>query len=519
VSAAISNAASARGIGGGSRLSRVRLPRATPFDGVLRPFESASARGQHLLRTAERGAYLGAADPFRRRGRYRTDVFLDIVDDVPGGHVAVLTNLRVLFLKRHKQSNSNNRGHNNNDDEHTPAVAVWDIRWENILAVELSSSSSPAAPRSSATAQILDTVVLHLKQPSKGHHGIFDGRRNDMTRTIQCSPGAGQAAQAWEIIHRLQRELGSGGGGGAGGSGTGAGGGFFRAATASGAGATGSSSVDDGWEGLDRDGDDTGSSGIPTTALNARRQHPPPDEAAAAWDVAGMIPVSPSDQPPTLPCLDFRLVWDSGAAPASGINGGFPFLNAAASGLTEVSSGDGGSNTPYRATIWAPVSALPEYVALGHVVEPGPDPPSSPVAVYFNNANSLSPLSSPLLARPLRYELIWRRISAPALTLWSPVAPLGYVGVGSVAVAGSEAPPSVGAGGGWCVREDATRQAEFYTGAAWTCTDSGGGGDGVTLWPVDSDAFTFIATRGGHAGRPAAGLAAGVVITPSTVVQ
>jgi hypothetical protein len=377
-------------------------------------------------------------------------------------------------------------------------------------------------------------VVLHLKQPSKGHHGIFDGRRNDMTRTIQCGSGTGgEAARAWETIHRLQRELGSGGGGGGGSvatgrSGGGGGGGSFQA----GAGATGESSLD-GWEG-GFDGDDLNNN---TTTNVKRHQAPPPDEAAAAWDAAGNIPDSPSNRPPTLPCLDYRLVWDSGASSDGNGNNNGVFPSFPFTGLTG-GGGGGGFNAPPRATIWEPVSALPDYVALGHVVEPGPDPPGSPVAVYFHNPNNpAAAAAAPLLARPLRYELVWRRTSDKGnpLTLWNPVAPAGYVAVGSVAVSGSDQPPSQGAGAGagagagvgWCVREDAVRQAEFFTGAAWTSADNGGGGGGggvegggggVTLFQVDNDAFTFVATRGGDAdrSRPAAHIAVAVDATKMT---
>ena len=137
---------------------------------------------------------------------------------------------------------------------------------------------------------------------------------------------------------------------------------------------------------------------------------------------------------------------------------------------------------------------------------------------------------------------MWRRTSAPAITIWHPVAPPGYVAVGSVAVAGSgEAPP---AGAAWCVRSDRARPADFFAAAAWTTCDGGGGGGGggsgggvaggfgagvgysggggggggggssgggaggttpapaVTLWRVDNDAFTFVAVRGGEHEAP-----------------
>ena len=81
---------------------RVRLPRAVAPGGALRPFDARSARGQHLLHTAQRGAYLGAADPFfQRRGRYRVDAYV-AHEDLPGSHVAVLSDRRCVYLRHGK---------------------------------------------------------------------------------------------------------------------------------------------------------------------------------------------------------------------------------------------------------------------------------------------------------------------------------------------------------------------------------------------------------------------------------
>ena len=447
----------------GFRGGRIRLPRAASVDGVLRPFEGAAARGQHLLRTAERGAYLGTMDPFRRRGRYRTDVFLDMIDRLPGGLVVVLTNRRVLLLRRRRQRGAAAPS----SEDQTACVAVWDVRWENILAVELSSTSATGA---AGTSSPLEGVVLHLKRPSKGHYGIFDSRRNDMTRTVQCAPGTGQANRTWEIIHRLSQELGGRG----------------DSSEVGGAGVTGDTS-NDAWDELD---------GMQSADHN---QLEPPDEAAAAWDMAGDVPASPSNRPPSLPCLDFRLVWDSAGAPVDA-GGGLPFPFAPTVART-------GGGDESRATIWEPVSALTDYVALGHVIEAGPDPPGLPVAVYYAG-NAPQSGYPPLFARPERYELIWRQSTEPQLTLWRPVPPVGFVALGSVALAGSRE-PTTDIRVGWCVREDLVRRADFFTGAAWSCGGDEGSGEGVVCVQVDNDACTFVASRGrgGEVFRPAADMA------------
>ena len=86
--------------------------------------------------------------------------------------------------------------------------------------------------------------------------------------------------------------------------------------------------------------------------------------------------------------------------------------------------------------------------------------------------------------------------------LWSAVAPLGYVAMGTLAHKGAHPPPLTHL---CCVKKEYLSAACFEEEALWRCAGSGrgggGGGGGCSFWTVRNKGGTFF-VRVGEASKP-----------------
>jgi vacuolar protein sorting-associated protein 13A/C len=142
---------------------RVRHPRAEHADGVLRSFESNSARAHYILRTAERGSLAGGSHQvFTRKGYYSRDKYISSLDANSKTTLIVLTDQRVVMLKRVSPTEEK-------------YVALWHCVWSELLHVEVQPPSN---------------VVLHLKEYSKKKR-VFEKKR--ISRVIETTPATQQS--------------------------------------------------------------------------------------------------------------------------------------------------------------------------------------------------------------------------------------------------------------------------------------------------------------------------------------
>ncbi|KXZ49125.1 hypothetical protein GPECTOR_23g54 [Gonium pectorale] len=339
------------------------------------------------------------------------------------------------------------------------AAVVWSLPWAGLLAAEVAAwhdgGGGPAGPA---------TLLLHRARPDRA------GR---VFHSAVCGPLASPAAEVLSQLlevrtavqppsHRSrnrapQRQQPQPGTGGTSPTGGGGGGGSTTAAALH--------DLDSLFSGLT-----VGPSPVPSAAGSMSRQRPD-------W----------------LLCADFELVWCGPGA-------------------------EGGA----LVSVWRPVGP-PGYAAVGDVAVAGREPPARPVRVYSRaaapplrgggSAPTLLPglqaedhdvggggaSPGPLLAAPLGYILLFRSSTAPALTLWRPVAPAGYVELGCVAWPALQEPPAGLLG---CCRADRAVRARAEAAPLWGGSSADYPAWRAWVWGVEgSEAGAFVATRGGE-GSP-----------------
>ena len=411
----------------------------------------------------------------------------------------------------------------------------WAVAWRDVLAAE--------ARRSGPDAAVPDRVLLHRIGSggrsgggrAANNNGEGDGEDDDdddllpLALGIRTHSGWCQAEAISATLERAAATRGVGvvAVGDAKGVGAGAG------ASAAGWGAGGS-----GWE---------------RAAAAAER--------ASSASSASLALLSPSvTLPPSLPCLDFKLVWTS-----RGVRGGLGHGGGGPSSPTFGSS----SSSSSCVSLWRPVPP-PGYAASGDVAVLGVEPPPTPVAVYrldddddnaegfdFDDDDDESKSKKknkplPPTAPAAGFRLVWRHDGDCPLTLWEPLPPSGYRALGAAA-RGSAEPlrGSVGARARSarrprgvdvaCVRSDLCEPTRCFDAPVWMAdpvadaaaaaargVGMGAGGAGVvgvgglagagatphpfdpavwrvSLWPVDAPSGGFIALR--SLAKPGEGVA------------
>jgi vacuolar protein sorting-associated protein 13A/C len=444
---------------------RRRLPRCVRSDGLLQPFDTLSARGQHVLRLASQASHSALGiELFRARGAARSDAYEAHVENLPGRRIAMLTNRRLLLLQLP-------------DEEHDLLVdactAAWQAEWRDVLALELHAvKGEPAGAPPSA-------VLVHLKRTARGFDSPEAARQ--LRRLIRCAPASRQASQLFELLSAVRgRALQPGLGEAAGGS-------LSRAASFEetderdrDADSDGGSSdgrgfdlerlaLGDGRPGGGSDGEEDAETQTVARAAQASLARPfPADSPPAHCDG--------QPAPPALPCDGFARIWTSRGGDEDG----------------------DGSFRPV--SLWRPLPP-PGFVSVGDVAQTGYEPPGSFVACYS--------LRDPALAPPLSFELVWRDSGSGArspVTIWMPIPPPGFVALGCVAVAGDDQPVR---GEVRCVALARSYETDVFDEATWR--DAGRpGGWRCSMWSVDNDASTFLCQRSHE--RPEGGAARGALL-------
>ncbi|KAK9908805.1 hypothetical protein WJX75_003140 [Coccomyxa subellipsoidea] len=166
-----------------------------------------------------------------------------------------------------------------------------------------------------------------------------------------------------------------------------------------------------------------------------------PQRESAKWarrhrpDLAAPLPgLPPQALPFTMPSLDFRLVWHTGRMTDNGM-----------------------------ISVWR-VVAPPGYGALGDVVSVGLDPPNAPVQVYRNDSSEKRTGEQPRLAHAVDFRLVFRMNGRTPVTMWMPVAPEGYVALGTI-VQGAPMMPDTSEV--LCLRADLAAATRFFDSPIW----------------------------------------------------
>jgi hypothetical protein len=141
---------------------------------------------------------------------------------------------------------------------------------------------------------------------------------------------------------------------------------------------------------------------------------------------------------------------------------------------------DTGSGAFTDGSIWRPVVPA-GYVSIGDVAHASHAEPGFATLVIRDDPDALRP--------PLGYEQIWNdkgTLGANDVTIWSPIPPLGYACLGSVATPGHDAPPATGqircVHQRYLVRGKASLtwtdagSLGFQDAGLWTCGDGPEGG-------------------------------------------
>ncbi|MCO5611230.1 hypothetical protein L7F22_065481 [Adiantum nelumboides] len=125
---------------------RIRLPRFIPPSGVLCCYNEKSAEGQSVLQLAQGKGRFRQGVIFREPSKFAwSDIYVDHFD-VMNNKVVMLTNERAMLLQRPKS-------HVGARLPLEPCFIVWDVPWQQLLALELANTGSDQAPT---------YVVLHL---------------------------------------------------------------------------------------------------------------------------------------------------------------------------------------------------------------------------------------------------------------------------------------------------------------------------------------------------------------------
>ena len=168
IASGVDGVKSALGVNSSAPQHRIREPRAQHADGILRTYDANAARSQRALRTAERGKLGGGIDEvFTHKGYYGRDKYLGSVEVNSRAYLIVLTDQRVVTLKRTAA------------DKY---VALWHVGWHELLHVEVQAPAN---------------CVLHLKEYSRKKR-LFEKQR--ITRVIKTTPGTNQPEELTAMI-------------------------------------------------------------------------------------------------------------------------------------------------------------------------------------------------------------------------------------------------------------------------------------------------------------------------------
>ncbi|XP_074317635.1 uncharacterized protein LOC141653693 isoform X2 [Silene latifolia] len=163
-------------------LQRIRNPRAIHSDGVLKEYDERQAVGQMILWLAEASHHLGCTKIFKEPSKFAWSDYYEDHFMLPQQRIVMITNKRVMLLQFKATD----------DLDKKPSKIMWDISWEELLALELAKAGRPQPSH----------LILHLKS--------FE-RPEPFVRVIKCKPeedsesGEPQAVIICSAVRRMWR--------------------------------------------------------------------------------------------------------------------------------------------------------------------------------------------------------------------------------------------------------------------------------------------------------------------------
>lgn len=173
---------------------RRRLPRCIRGDRVLTPFALGPALGLALLHNCGAGSLeglvkgSGASLLGGGRGREALSDSYESHMTLPGGNVAIITNVRLLMVAAEAFAALEaeaEAGRLANVDAVPPGRLLWQLTWDQMLSVEL------AYHRQQAGAPA-DGIIVHRKYRSED--------TDVLVHDVRCNPNNNQASQLYEAL-------------------------------------------------------------------------------------------------------------------------------------------------------------------------------------------------------------------------------------------------------------------------------------------------------------------------------
>ncbi|CAN1333900.1 Intermembrane lipid transfer protein VPS13 [Linum perenne] len=163
---------------------RIRNPRATHADFILREYNEKEAVGQMVLYLAEASRQFGCAEIFKEPSKFALTDYYEDHFIVPQQRIVLVTNKRVMLLQCPSLDKMDKKA----------SKIQWDVPWEELLSLELAKAGHRQPSH----------LLLHLKNFSKPECFV---------RVIKCTvddePEAGepQAVQICSVVPSSQRHV------------------------------------------------------------------------------------------------------------------------------------------------------------------------------------------------------------------------------------------------------------------------------------------------------------------------
>ncbi|KAK9698879.1 hypothetical protein RND81_08G137700 [Saponaria officinalis] len=161
-------------------LQRVRNPRAIHSNGILKEYDERQAVGQMILWLAEASHHLGCTKIFKEPSKFAWSDYYEDHFMLPQQKIVMVTNKRVMLLQFKAPD----------DFDKKPSKIMWDVPWEELLALELAKAGRPQP----------SNLILHLKHFK---------RSEPFARVIKCKSeedsesGEPQAVKICAAVRRM----------------------------------------------------------------------------------------------------------------------------------------------------------------------------------------------------------------------------------------------------------------------------------------------------------------------------
>ncbi|XP_042394059.1 uncharacterized protein LOC121984930 isoform X2 [Zingiber officinale] len=152
-------------------VQRIRNPRSIHEDGVIREYNEQEAIGQMILYLAEASRHLGCTDIFKEPSKYAWSDYYEDYFILPYQRIALVTNKRVMLLQCSSLDKLDKK----------PCKILWDVPWENLLAIELAKAGYDKPSH----------LIIHLQNFR---------RSESFARIIRCDVGNDEEQEPQAII-------------------------------------------------------------------------------------------------------------------------------------------------------------------------------------------------------------------------------------------------------------------------------------------------------------------------------